>query len=221
MNENEIAVAHKVPACPPESDENLLIFIGMKDECPDEASASWGELFCRHREYVFNLAKKIFPRLDEDSHEDLVLETFSRVWRKASKFSSGGLTDPVRISRRFRVWLGYQLRHAYVQLFNARENTFEDEFWSMQKAKESDCSSDNTKNGEIQKALETLTDRERIVIQTTVQYFDPDHPKKHIPDSVLQALANELNTTTDNIRQIRHRASKKLNNLLGAVIKKA
>ena len=63
---------------------------------------------------------------------------------------------------------------------------------------------------------EVLDDRERDILITTFEWYDPDKANQRLPNAVLQALAKKWNTKPDNIRQICKRALKKLESALRA-----
>lgn len=62
----------------------------------------------------------------------------------------------------------------------------------------------------LDKALSSLSEREKYVLMTYMQYFDPTEPNRHLPDELLKNICIKFNTTPDNIRQIKSRAIKKM-----------
>jgi len=63
----------------------------------------------------------------------------------------------------------------------------------------------------LDEAIDSLSEREQIVLRTTFQYYQPGKQNQHLPHDVVEDLAESLKTTSDNVRQIRSRALRKIN----------
>jgi len=49
-----------------------------------------------------------------------------------------------------------------------------------------------------------------MVIRVTFQWYQPDREHQRLPNQVAKDLADTLGTTPENLRQIRHRALRKI-----------
>src|SRR2546426_8695109 len=95
-----------VPDLSPETDEDLLIYITMREDDPLVANEAWAEFFRRHVEYLFRVSRRLTRGiLDEAGARDLAQEPFIRAYEKPGTFNSDGITDPDRLQRRTRAWL--------------------------------------------------------------------------------------------------------------------
>jgi RNA polymerase sigma factor (sigma-70 family) len=68
----------------------------------------------------------------------------------------------------------------------------------------------NTKRKLIAEALETLTEREQLVLRTTYQYYRIGEKFQRLPNKISHELAEQLATTPENLRKIRERALKNI-----------
>ena len=62
----------------------------------------------------------------------------------------------------------------------------------------------------VRAAVESLTEREQMVLRVTFQWYEPGREHQRLPNDVTAELANTLQTTPENLRQIRRRALAKL-----------
>jgi DNA-directed RNA polymerase sigma subunit (sigma70/sigma32) len=67
----------------------------------------------------------------------------------------------------------------------------------------------------LHEALATLSEKERRVLEVTTQFSAPGEQHQRLPSGIAQDLAKALDTTVDNIRQIRKRALDKLRAYMG------
>ncbi len=58
----------------------------------------------------------------------------------------------------------------------------------------------------MDEAFQNLNENEQYVIRATAAYERPDRTHQRLPNKVSKELARALNTTSDNVRQIRKRA---------------
>jgi DNA-directed RNA polymerase sigma subunit (sigma70/sigma32) len=68
----------------------------------------------------------------------------------------------------------------------------------------------------MREALDTLNERERDVLRVAALYFRPGEEHQRLPNDVSAELARRWETTNENIRAIRSRATKKLKQYLDA-----
>lgn len=205
-----------------ETDEDLLIFMSWKSEHPEEAKAALAELHARHVRYLFAVCLRAHAdEIGEDGVEDLVQATFWRAFEKADTFTPmNGDEDAAR--RRVRAWLG-QIAFRLV-LTAARRQKRRVRLVTGESALVDDCPDTTAPRRELtsQEELvrrgmnEALNDRERQVLESFASYYDAESEHQYPPDGVVAELCERLQTTEENVRQIRSRALRKLKNFMTA-----
>lgn len=196
-----------------EKDEDLLVLMSWQTEHPDLARAACGEFYSRHVEYLYARLRKHRESVGEHGVEDLVMDAFKRAYEKAHTYSPIKSSDPDAARRNVRAWLGTiasrllqdQLRRpdSALKLVGDWES---DEPLASNAAEASGGAEDQL----IGKALATLTLNERRVVDVTMQYYAPGEKHQRLPSGVAEDLAASLDTSVENLRQLRKRAFDKL-----------
>jgi DNA-directed RNA polymerase sigma subunit (sigma70/sigma32) len=62
----------------------------------------------------------------------------------------------------------------------------------------------------VQRALDQLSEKEQVVIRLSFQWYRPGLDHQRMPNDVVKDLAGSLQTTPENLRQIRRRALRKI-----------
>jgi RNA polymerase sigma factor (sigma-70 family) len=198
-----------------DSDEDLLFFMGMKDEDPFNAKQAWAEFYSRHVEYLHRACLYAYGNtLGEPGVEDLVHNTFIRAYERASTFqASDQKGNPDSERAHVRAWLG-----------KIAENLLRDSFrrtCTLTLVTDDELDLENSRNEprhseesstEIQgmaEALSTLTEKEQDILRLTALWYRPGKELR-IPPDELQKLASVYSTTAVTIRQIRKRAIEKV-----------
>lgn len=197
-----------------ESDEDLLIYMSMREDDPAVARAAWAEFFQRHREYLYRLCRKLSKGvLDEAGAKDLVQDTFIRAYHRAGTFNGEGIKDPDRLRRRTRAWLGRIAHRIFLDMLRGRDGLREVPLEENDPGPEPEpiqSSGTSTSRQLLNEAIDSLSEREQIVLRTTYQYYEPGKKNQHLPHDVVEDLAKTLQTTPENLRQIKRRALRKL-----------
>jgi RNA polymerase sigma factor (sigma-70 family) len=211
-------------ACPAgfagESDGDLLVYMTMAEEDPPTARAAWEEFYRRHAEYLYAVCVRAYgPLLGGQAGVcDLVADTFRRAYEKADKFDAQGISDPERLRRRTRAWLGRIAQRLAQTVLRGRHRMptafLEPEQWRQVAGppRSEGASSDEVRR--VQEALLSLSEREQLVLRVTLQWYDPGRVHQRLPNEVAADVARTLRTTPENLRQIRRRALKKVEELL-------
>lgn len=200
-------------------DAELLRRIALGDEQPVLARDAQTQFYERHVRYLYGVLKRQRASIYELAHmsaEDLVQETFRRVFEKANTYTCEPTLDEVRAERRTRAWLG---RIAQRLLLDALENNRE---VSATPYVESLCAS--TDDGVppsssptlrlVREGLASLSEREQDVLTITASYQRVGEVHQRLPNQVAQELAARWCINSDNVRAIRSRALKKLREFL-------
>jgi RNA polymerase sigma factor (sigma-70 family) len=203
-----------------ESDADLMVYMAMGREDPEAAREAWAEFYQRHVGYLYAVCRRAYAPIlgGEAGASDLVADTFLRAYESAGTFDAGGLVDPERLRRRTRAWLGRIAQRLALTLLRgrgfvrtARVDVGE---WLETSAPEPVAAAESERISRVRQAIERLSDKEQIVIRVTFEWHEPGKPHQRLPNDVAEELAATLQTTPENLRQIRRRALKKIREFL-------
>lgn len=204
------------------SEAELLALMSMQGRDPERARAAWGELFERHRRYLYAVVSRSYGSfLGEDGTVDLVCDAFRRAFEWAGRQTD---SDEVRVrfsandsdSTRRRVlgWLGAIAE----QLFRDRyreQSTAKDEFaqfldhWKADHEHPAEAG-DSTLLAHLQAALALLSGPEAEALRASLPWYDAESRTFAVPRGEAARLSAALGTTPENLRQRRHRAIKRI-----------
>lgn len=213
------------PAARPESgfaDEtcaDLLLYMSMSADDAGAARAAWEEFYRRHVEYLYYVCLRAYGPLlgGPAGASDLVAETFRRAYEHADKFDGGGLTGEV-LRRRVRAWLGRIAQRLAQTALRGRGKLpmrfLEHQAWQQVAERTRPAEPDPQRVQRVREALGALSEREQMVLRVTFQWYQADKTHQRLPNDVSADLAAALETTGENIRQIRRRALRKVRALL-------
>lgn len=205
-----------------QSDEDLIVIMSWKDEEPAAARGAWKEFYTRHHEEVYRrIWRWIGNRspLDQDRTRDLVVEAFRTLFEsKAAKYKPVG-GERTRQDRNAKAWF-----------FRIVQNTIHDEFRNSQPmygkvvslSDEAGLEIADLENGtalspyeeKVQRMgviLDSLNEREKKIAMTIASAINYDSGKQQRMSSCeLHDIAEELETTPENIRQLRKRLKERI-----------
>jgi RNA polymerase sigma factor (sigma-70 family) len=102
-----------------EEDDDLIELIGLKDDFPDEAREAYGKLFQSCWKPLFFMAKRMCEgrKNPQEDAEDLVMDTFNKVYENAGSFKKRKLQDKQR--RRYAVlsWLKTIMKNVFYDVY--------------------------------------------------------------------------------------------------------
>lgn len=194
----------------------------MSLEGEDRASAeeAWKEFYFRHQSYLLQVCKKRFQSaLGDLGVEDLVQETFVRVFKKAHTFKPLG-NGSGHARARVRAWLGRIANRLFLSSLRGQPKIefADDPFESIADEPAPMASEPESEESEhlplLRDALRTLTEREREVLIASYAWYEQGAGCNRMPSDELSALCSRFQTTAANIRQIRSRAFGKLEQYL-------
>ena len=192
------------------ADDELLAAVA---DNADSAVAARGELYRRHVRYLYGAVSRRQEKLLAVaglSAEDLVQDTFHRAFERASTFRSDGITDPERLRRRARAWLGRIAQNLLADALSRAREISATPYLERVSCEGIDREQPASKELRlVQEGLEELSEREQDVLRITALYHRAGGHQR-LPNSVARELAARWQTTSDNIRAIRSRAMKKL-----------
>jgi RNA polymerase sigma factor (sigma-70 family) len=212
--------AFSSPGLSQETDADLLVFMSMRESEAEEAVArdAWAEFHRRHVEYVHHVCTRFRKILGGDAGVcDLVQDTLQRVYEKADQFDPEGVAEPAALRLRVRAWMG-RIAHNLLCSKLRADNRLPTQFLDQdqwQDVRQASQSGDNaadvpTSKTLYQRALETLTEREREVLRLYGLYFRLGKVNQKLPDGVAETAATRLGTTPENLRQLKKRSLEKI-----------
>lgn len=212
------AVFVPAPSPDPVSDAVLLERVSRREGNATLARAAEAEFYARHARYLYGVLVQRVRRplaLSGREVEDLVQETFFRAFARASTFTVGDAWDADSERRRSRAWLGRIAQRLLADwLADVREVSASPYLDSLAEPEAGPSSSRSPKLQLLREALDTLTERERDVLRVAALYFRPGEEHQRLPNEVSAELARRWETTSENIRAVRSRATKKLKEYL-------
>jgi len=200
------------------SDAELLERVSQRAANERAARAAETEFYDRHARYLFCVLVQRVRRplaLSGREVEDLVQETFVRAFARASTYHGGDAWDLDSQRRRSRAWLGRIAERLLADwLTDAREISASPYLDTLAEPEPAPPSSRSPKLRLLREGLDTLNERERDVLRVAALYFRPGEEHQRLPNEVSAELCQRWQTTSENIRAIRSRATKKLKEYL-------
>jgi len=200
------------------SDAELLRRVADRDFDAPRARGAQAQFYERHIRYLYGSVLRMKQSLLEMAGlrpEDLVQDTFHRVFERAHTYDPGDAVDPDAQRRRTRAWLGRIATRLLADALRRPNEIAATPFVeqaSMESSRQSAPPS-SRRRGRLQlvsEGLDQLTDREQDVLRVTALYQRAGEAHQRLPNEVSAELATRWGTTNENIRAIRSRAMKKL-----------
>jgi RNA polymerase sigma factor (sigma-70 family) len=202
------------------SDAELLGRVSRRAQDAALARKAEAEFYDRHARYLYCVLVQRVRRplaLSGREVEDLVQETFYRAFDRAGTFNSGEAWDADSERRRTRAWLGRIAERLLADwLAGSREVAASPYLDTLAEPEAAPTSSSSPKLRLLREALDTLSERERDVLRASALYFRIGEEHQRLPNEVSAELARRWQTTSENVRAIRSRATKKLKQYLEA-----
>jgi RNA polymerase sigma factor (sigma-70 family) len=211
------------------NEADLLGVMAKQDTDGEEARAAWGELYDRHRRYVYVVASRSYGSfLGEDGTVDLVVDTFQRAYDWAGRQPNSDEVraqfigdNPDSTRRRVLGWLGAIAQRLFKDRFreHAVEVAEQDEVVEdlKRRQEESDGASDSSSLARLQDALATLSPTDADALRVSLPWYDLESRSFAVPRGEAARLADLFGISTETLRQRRHRAIKKLESYLQEV----
>jgi len=201
---------------------DLLGTMARQATAREEALAAWGELFTRHRRYLFVVVSRAYGSfLGEEGVVDLVSDTFRRAYDWAGRQGDASAVhdrftapDPDSTRRLVLGWLGAIAEGLFRDRFrervreSARLEQYTEDWNAAREAPEGPHHS--SAHQALQEALATLSPSEADALRISLPWYDIDTRSFNVPKGEAVRLAEQLGITPDALRQRRHRAIKRL-----------
>ncbi|HSC89350.1 MAG TPA: sigma-70 family RNA polymerase sigma factor [Polyangiaceae bacterium] len=201
------------------SDATLFAAIGSAGPA---ARLAQEQLYARHVRYLYAVVQKRCRGfgLSSDESEDLVHDTFARAFAHAKSYRASLETDAELERRWTRAWLGQIARNLLLDCLEGRQALASPEELELLSvpAEELPPESDTPRLRALRAALGSLSEREQDVLRVSALYQRRGEAHQRLPNDVSEELARRWETTNDNIRAIRSRAMKKLEQTARALL---
>lgn len=198
-------------------DLSLLRLIADQANDTHRANAAWKIFYSRYKEWLWTKCRHVALDLGGETWvEDIFLDTMECVYRYAHRFQLPCGMPAGAVVPHIKAWLGKitntNLRKRLEGHY--KEVTLDDQEWAKYRAPEpAEQQAEGMLTAEQQAfraAFAALSKREQIVLRVTFQYHRFDADFQRLPNRVVRELAEQLGTTTENLRTIRSRALRKL-----------
>ena len=201
-----------------ESDADLLTMVSWREDDEEAALAAWGEFYRRYFDLLTLICLKAYQRqIGEAGVEDLVNDTFLRVWTHGAATFRTAETDPGKLRKLIGVWLGEIARNLLLIQLRGRNRLPEIAFDETEHACEeaTPLSEERRQQCEqLREALDGLSERERDVLMARFSNYHRSGGKQQFDPEVLADLAEKWQITKDSIRQVLCRTLKRIRSQL-------
>lgn len=205
-----------------DSDADLMVYMSMKADDPSAAREAWGELYARHSGYLYAVCQRAYGDLlgGDTAVGDLVADTFRRAFERSHQFVPPEGVDSEALRRVVRAWLGRIAQRLFQDLLRSRRRLdvvhVDAEAWEAVPAPEPQPTPSAARVERVCQAFGHLSEREQLVLRATLQWYQPGRLQQRLPSDVVEDLAATLQTTPENLRQIRRRSLEKIRALLAS-----
>jgi RNA polymerase sigma factor (sigma-70 family) len=201
-----------------ETDEFLLLCMALREEDRQRAETALTVFYERHCEYLHGVCYRKFES-DSDGSKlaaDFVQETFIRAYERAETFDQEPDLTADEARRSVRAWLGTIAKNLFLSHRDADTQLLPPEQWQnldgrhAEEERSEDPEHWSDERRLLEEALDTLNEKERIVMQFTYAYYRPSKEHQRLPNHVAQQIAEMIDTKPSTLRKIRQRAHEKI-----------
>lgn len=193
----------------------LFLSMAMKDDNPQEADKAFSEFYSQYKDFLYTVIKNVcrsWKMYGDELIETVFNNTFLAVYFKAEQFIVIEDIPLDRQDKRIKAWLGQIAKNEMLQLLRdlkveKDKIDYTDDF-SFVKYEDSDSENYESENYLLaEKALNTLSERDRNILVTYLMFQDGN---KKLPSNEIDRLADMWSVHPDNMRQIKKRSLKKV-----------
>jgi len=210
-----------------ETSTELLAYMALyQDDEPQEAEEAFNEFYYRYYSFVTAVVTKNCPNgsayYDPSLIKSTVHNTFCNVYARAETFKTEGQTNKANSEGRIKAWLSQIAKNEMRQLLKTtipylNKHEFNEYATATDPTElHTYLRNDNPTSFQrdlIDRALASLSDKQRHILLTYLRFQDGN---KKLPKEELERLAILYDTSSDNLRQIKSRALKKVKDFISA-----
>lgn len=199
---------------------DLFLSMAMKEDSRQNAEKAFIEFYNRYENFLFTVVNKActpWKMYGDELIMTVIDNTFLTIYEKAETFI---LIDDIpfeRQEKRMKCWISQVAKNEMLQLLrqykvDSDKIEYSDDLSFIEKI--NDETTEDIKSEDIllaEKALQTLSERDRDILITYLMYEDGN---KKLPSNEIQRLADMWGVLPDNMRQIKKRSLEKLKNFI-------
>jgi len=193
----------------------LFLSMAMKEDNRPDAEKAFSVFYTQYKDYLYTIVKnacKSWEMYGDELIESVFNNTFLTVYAKAESFMVIEDIPFERQEKRMKSWLGKIAKNEMLQLlrqFKVEKDKIEytddlTPFLSIEEEIIPQATSDYLL---AEKALQTLSERDRNILTTYLMFEDGN---RNLPSIEIQRLSDMWNTHPDNLRQIKKRSLAKV-----------
>lgn len=191
----------------------------MANQTQDFTSAreAWGHLYIRHHRFLMRLSMANHGYLlGREGVKDLMQEAFMKAFDRAATFNHTEICDGPSEEKKLRAWLLRIVANLVKDRYRGQpEASFTDELDESSLVADAlepeDVEPpDSLRLDLLKSGFRSLSEIEQTVLRGTMFWWRPDQPHQRMPHAALSQLCEQTGKSAANIRQIRLRAVKKL-----------
>lgn len=194
---------------------DMFLSMAMKDDDRQEAERAFAEFYNRYKNYLYTVVRnacKSWEMYGDELVQAVHENAFLKVYEKADSFM---MIEDIAFARqelRMKSWLGaIAHREMLLLLRQFKEEKekidYHDDMTFLEQPEEIDNSQSTEEILLVEKALKTLSDRDRHILITYMMFEDGN---KQLPKPEIQRLAEIWKVLPDNMRQIKKRSLAKV-----------
>lgn len=194
---------------------DLFLSMAMKEDNRLDSEKAFTVFYNRYKNYLYTIVKnacKSWEMYSDELVEDVFENTFLTIYTKAENFMVIEDIPFERQEKRMKSWLGKIAKNEMLQLLrqfkiDKDKIKYTDDLTFLDDVKEEVNSQASDDILLAEKALQTLSERDRNILVTYLMFEDGN---KKLPSNEIQRLADMWNVHPDNMRQIKKRSMTKL-----------
>jgi RNA polymerase sigma factor (sigma-70 family) len=200
-------------------DLSLILRMVCKDSNREDAEAALTKFFERYHKIVKAFAERNNFRSLGFDVDDFVLKTFHKAYERIETFSAETGLSTAQLEQKIKTWLFQIAKNEFLMEFrkslNKHEETTDQDFELSDNDKDVDLDGPidpplKGKAAAVRTFLEKLPEGDRLLLETSMNFYDFMSQKCIIPKELLLGLAHALSTTPEGIKQKRKRLLRKL-----------
>ncbi len=201
--------------------QNLLLGLKEPGNLPFTSNELKTEFHRRVKNRLFQDCQRFCykNRLDDYTAKETFQKTIIKGLENIGGFEFDKLWSEEKIKNKVASWLNKIAFNLFMDLFKERskQDVLDENYYEMeddgQRPDDFEFENDDTIQIRLQDALDSLNERERLIVNLCIEHNCLDN-KNHLPDDVISDICKSLNIEKGNIRVIKLRALKKMREIL-------
>jgi RNA polymerase sigma factor (sigma-70 family) len=197
--------------------QNLLLGLKNQGNLPYTPNELKTEFHRRVKNRLFQHCQRFCQknRLDDFTVKETFQKTIIKGIESINSFEFDKLWSEEKLANKVASWLNKIAFNIFMDLFKERskEDVLDENYYDMEddalRPDDFEFENDDMIQVKLQDALDSLNDRERLIVNFCIEHNCLDN-MNHLPDDVIADICKSLNIEKGNIRVIKLRALKKM-----------